>query len=459
VLADVAVSYLVMARDRDAAASAQQALAHRVTHDDLTGLPNRALLFDRLEHALLAGTRRGTGVAVVFLDLDLFKGINDTFGHAVGDQVLVQVADRLVGTLRGDDTLARFAGDEFVLVCEGLPHEPPDALARRVRAVTDRLQQALAQPVRLGPADVVVSASMGVAITTDPLTAQELLSDADTAMYAAKQQGRAQVRVRDHTAAHPLGYARQLERDLARALDNHELHVHYQPIVRASDRRLVAVEALLRWERPGGEVLPAAAFIDIAVNCGLITGIGQWVVQQTCGQMAGWQRELGDRAPATAFVNLSARELTSGTLLSTLSHAVAQHGLRPEQIGLEVVEDHLADPAIIGRLEELRLRGHPLSIDDFGTGYSSLSRLLDLPAEHAKIDRSFVAGLPEDRRRTRVIDGILVMADSLDLQVVAEGVETADQAHYLTQAGCQLLQGYHLGRPESAHELTAAWRP
>ena len=459
VLADMAVSYVVMAHDRDETLAAQAALAHRATHDDLTGLPNRGLLFDRLEHALLLGARRGTGVAVVFLDLDLFKVVNDTFGHAGGDQVLVEVASRLSATLRGGDTLARFAGDEFALVCEGLPSDPPDALAERVGAVTRRMQAALERPIRVGAVDMVISASIGVAITSERVGAQELLGEADAAMYVAKQRGGAQVHLGDQTAVTALAQARQLERDLAGALARGELRLHYQPILRASDRDLVAVEALLRWDRPGQGVLPAAAFIGLAVNTGMIIPIGRWVIQEACRQMDSWTRELGGRAPATAFINLSGRELEDDTLPDTLECALAAHHLRPEQIGLEIVEDHLADCDVIGRLERLQQRGHPLSIDDFGTGYSSLSRLIDLPARHAKIDQAFVAGLPDDQRRSRIIDSILVMAGSLDLQVVAEGVETDDQAQYLTRAGCQLLQGYHLGRPETAPRLTAAWRP
>ena len=457
VLADVAVSYVVMAYDRDQAAAAQAALAHRATHDDLTGLPNRGLLFDRLEHALLVGARRGTAVAVVFLDLDLFKVVNDTYGHRAGDQVLVEVALRLTTALRGGDTLARFAGDEFAIVCEGLPTDPPEALADLVHAVTRRLQTALQPPIRIGPVDVVVDASIGVAIATTHVSAQELLADADAAMYTAKQQGGAQVHVGDRSVVTALAYARQLERDLAGALVNGELQLHYQPILRADDHALVAVEALLRWERPGQGVLPATAFIDVAVHTGAIVAIGQWVIQEACRQMGAWTRELQGRAPATAFINLSGRELADSTLPDTLERALREHGLRPEQIGLEIVEHHLAHCDVVGRLERLQERGHPLSIDDFGTGYSSLSRLIDLPAVHAKIDRLFVAGLPDDPRSSRMIDSILVMAGSLDLQVVAEGVETADQARHLTSAGCQLLQGYHLGPPETAAQLTAAW--
>lgn len=457
VLADVAVSYLVMAHDREAARDAQDALAHRAMHDDLTGLPNRALLFDRLDHALATAVRRAAGVAVVFLDLDLFKGINDTFGHTAADGVLVEVADRLRTTLRRGDTLARFAGDEFVVICEGLPRGAPGALAGRVAALTARLQQALLAPISVGRFDVVVTASIGVAVTTDPMTGQELIADADAAMYAAKQGGRGRVAVRDHVALAAVGYAHQLERDLAGALDRGELELHYQPIVHADTRAVAGVEALLRWNQPSHGVLPAAAFIDIAVKTGLIVGIGRWVIREACRQMAHWLHELGDSAPRTTYINLSARELADDDLPTVLHDALAAHDLQPRHLGLEIVEEDLIHPAALDRLQLLHQRGHQLSIDDFGTGYSSLSRLLDLPADIAKVDKSFVAGVPEHDRRRRFIDGVVHMAATLDLQVVAEGVETAEQAAHLTAAGCQLLQGHHLARPQPAVQLTAGW--
>ncbi len=458
-LADVAVSYLVMAHDRDQARQAQRELAHRAMHDDLTGLPNRALLFDRLDHALSTNDRGAGGVAVVFLDLDLFKGINDTFGHTAADGVLVEVAGRLRATLRSGDTLARFAGDEFVIVCEGLPRAAPDELAERVAALTSRLLRTLQTPIRIGQVDVVVSASIGVAITSDAMTGQELIADADTAMYMAKQSGRGRVHVRDHVALAAIGYAHQLERDLAGALERGELQVHYQPIVHADTHQVAAVEALLRWDQPDDGVLPAAAFIDIAARTGLIVAIGRWVIRQACAQLADWQRELPDRAPAprTVYVNLSARELADGDLPELLRDALLEQRLQPHHLGLEIVEEDLSDPVILGRLQQLHDLGHPLSIDDFGTGYSSLARLLDMPAALAKIDKSFVAGIPGHARRLRFIDGVLHMAATLDLQVVAEGVETAGQAEHLAQAGCHLLQGYHLGRPQPAEQLTAHW--
>ena len=459
-LADLAVSYLVMAHDRDSAREAQQALAHRTMHDDLTGLPNRALLFDRLDHALATSARRAAGVAVVFLDIDLFKNINDTFGHTAGDRVLTEVADRLHATLRKGDTLARFAGDEFVIVCEGLPQGTAADLSHRVGALTDRLQNALRTPVRVAQVDLVVSASIGVAITRDHLTGLELLVEADTAMYAAKQGGRGRVSIRDHVTPSAVGYARQLERDLVGALDRHELRVYYQPIVHAGTHELVAVEALLRWYQPADGILPAGAFIDIAVKTGLIVGIGRWVIDSVCQQLAAWQRDLPHGlAPTQVYVNLSSPELRDDTLPDTIAGALARHGLLPHHLGLEIVEQDLADPGALAQLQQLHELGHPLSIDDFGTGYSSLARLLDLPVTMAKIDKAFVAGLPDHIRGARFVNGVLYLADTLDVHVIAEGVETAEQAEHLTRAGCHLLQGHHVSPPLPPDELNALWSP
>ena len=446
-LADIAVSYVVMAHDRDDARQAQQTLAHQAMHDGLTGLPNRALLFDRLDHALAGARRRGAGVAVVFLDLDLFKSVNDTFGHSTADAVLVEVAKRLEVTQRSGDTLGRLAGDEFVLVCEGLPQAPVYVLVERVRSLTNRLQKALSAPIRIGGADVTISASIGVAITADPMSAQELISEADTAMYAAKQAGRGRVVVRDHTSTSAVGYARQLEHDLAGALERHELAVYYQPIFDARSGDIQAAEALLRWHQPQDGTLPAAAFIDIAVRSGLITKIGRWVIEQACGQMALWQRQRSASTPEAVFINLSARELLDPTLSAHITSTLEVNGLSPAQLGLEIVEQDLADPDIIERLDRYRRRGHPLSLDDFGTGYSSLSRLLDMPINFAKLDKSFVDGIPADTRRTRLIESILLMAGSLDILVVAEGVENAEQTTYLKAAGCHLMQGHYLAMP------------
>lgn len=247
--------------------------------------------------------------------------------------------------------------------------------------------------------------------------------------------------------------------DVSAAHERGQLVVHYQPIVAsAPPHRAVAVEALLRWNHPDGQLLTAATFIDIAISRGVIGAFGRWVITEVCAQMRTWVDELGDAAPATAYLNLCARELSDVALPDALAAALLSFGLVPAQIGLEIVENDFADADTTTRIQVLRERGHPLSIDDFGTGFSSLSRLLDLPTDLAKIDRSIIEGLPDNTRRAGLVDAVLAVARKLDLQVVAEGVETTAQQDHLTEAGCQLLQGYLLARPQPPEDLTAAWR-
>ncbi|WP_432483668.1 putative bifunctional diguanylate cyclase/phosphodiesterase [Kineococcus esterisolvens] len=454
-LAHVAVSYLVMAADRDEARRAQQELAHRSTHDPLTGLPNRTLLFDRLEHALRTARRHHRVVAVFFIDLDRFKAVNDTFGHAAGDTVLATAATRMAAALRAEDTLARLSGDEFVVLCEDLPRGEPAELAQHVDAVTSRLRRALAQPLRIGGVELIVRASAGVALSDEHRSADDLLADADEAMYRAKHDQRHDPAA-GAAASQPHRSARRLERQLVQALPRGQLQVHYQPITDPAGG-LHAVEALLRWQHPKLGLLTAAQFIDLAAGAELMVAIGQWVIDQTCAQMDRWQRELGERAPRTAYVNLSARELVDPALTTTLTNALRTHHLQPEQLGLELLENSFSDPQVLPGLHEQQRRGHPLSVDDFGTGYSSLSRLVELPVRIAKIDHSFIAGLEHDTRRRALVDAVVTVAASLDLRVVAEGVETAAQADHVAEAGCHYLQGFHCGRPQAGDALTALW--
>ncbi|ABS03683.1 diguanylate cyclase/phosphodiesterase with GAF sensor [Kineococcus radiotolerans SRS30216 = ATCC BAA-149] len=489
-LAHVAVSYLVMAADRAQALQAQQELAHAGTHDGLTGLPNRTLLFDRLEHALHAARRHQRTVAVFFIDLDRFKAVNDTLGHAAGDTVLATVATRMNASLRQEDTLARLAGDEFVLLCEDLPRAssggPGDGgeVDRHVHAVTSRLRRALARPVHVAGVDLMVGATIGVALSEEHPSADDLLAAADEAMYRAKRDSRVKQGIRDEQhgrggvigltevsrgsagggAGGSAGVAarsaqrpgRHLERQLAQALTHDQLQVHYQPITEPGGG-VHAVEALLRWQHPQRGLLPAARFVDLAVDTGLIVEIGRWVIDETCAQMSRWRRELRRGAPYSAYVNLSARELVDPALTTTLATALRTHDLHAQQLGLEVVEDSFSNPEVLPVLQEQEHRGHPLSIDDFGTGYSSLSRLVELPVQMAKIDRSFIAGLGHDPRRRALVDAVVTVATSLDLQVIAEGVETAAQASQVTDAGCHYLQGFHCGHPQPAEALTAQW--
>ena len=458
-LAHVAVSYLVVADDRDEARRSRELLEHRSTHDALTGLPNRVLLFDRLGKALAGGTGSQV-VAVCFIDLDRFKAINDTFGHAAGDTVLATVATRMSASLRHEDTLARLAGDEFVLVCQDLPSGDRTELDEHVAVVVARLRRALAQPIRVADVDLVVSASIGVAFSDGDLSADDLLADADAAMYRVKQLSGGEPGVDLAAAAHELPShrsSRHLERQLAEALPRGQLRVHYQPILEPGGA-VHAVEALLRWEHPERGTLVAAEFIDLAASSGLVVGMGQWIVAETCAQMGRWRRALGARAPATAFVNLSARELTDPALPGIVARALARHGLRPSHLGLELLESSFMDPDVLPSLHGHQRRGHPLSVDDFGTGYSSLSRLVELPVQMAKVDRAFIAGIADDPRRRALVEAVVTVAAGLDLRVVAEGVETAAQARAAVEAGCDYLQGFHTGRPQPAEVLTARWR-
>jgi diguanylate cyclase (GGDEF)-like protein len=460
VLAHLAVSYLVVGAERDDARTAQEQLAHASTHDPLTGLPNRVLLFDRLEHALHTARRHDRVVAVLFVDLDRFKAVNDTFGHAAGDLVLTTVASRMEATLRREDTLARLAGDEFVLVCEDLPQSDAGELQRHVEAVVARLRRALARPIPVAGVELVVSASIGVALSDQHTSADDLLADADGAMYVAKQ----------HTPGRLDGFAREvvpggrparpalrlLEHDVAQALGLGQLRVHYQPIV---DLRggVHAVEALVRWQHPTHGLLTAAEFVDLATRSGSIVGIGRWVIASTCAQMGRWRREFGPRAPATAYVNVSARELVDPLLGRTIGSALAEHDLQPEHLGLELLESSFIEPQVLAGLQEQQRLGHPLSVDDFGTGYSSLSRLVELPVRLAKIDKSFVAGITSDPRRRALVGAVVTVAGSLGLEVIAEGVETEEQAREVAAAGCHYVQGFHCGAPQPAEALSARW--
>jgi diguanylate cyclase (GGDEF)-like protein len=454
-LAELAASYLAVAQDRDRALAAQRELSHRSTHDGLTGLPNRSLLFDRLSHGLSSANRHGRSLAVFFMDVDRFKDINDTFGHAAGDAVLTEIARRLKETVRDEDTLARLAGDEFVLIHHDVPRTDDHAADLQLAAVAERVRRSLTAPIRLRGLDVVISVSIGIAVSDGTEAAEDLLGDADTAMFRAKQRRRTEPVVREPNSMRRS--FRTMERQLAQGVRDGQLRVHYQPIVTATEHRLEAVEALLRWEHPTLGMLPAGDFIDVAEHTGLIVPIGQWLVEEVSAQMARWQSTLRSRAPQTAYVNVSPRELTDPAMAATLEGALRRNGLQPSHIGLELLEAAFLYPTLVPALLEYQQRGHPLSIDDFGTGYSSLSRLVKLPVASAKIDREFVAEMTSDPKSRALIDAVITVGTGLGLRIVAEGVENEAQAVDLAEAGCHLLQGFQFGRPAPAEQLTAEW--
>jgi diguanylate cyclase (GGDEF)-like protein len=422
----------------------EDAIRHTALHDSLTGLPNRTLLLDRLEHALAQVERRATTVAVVFLDIDQFKLVNDSLGHQHGDQLLQAVARRLRDELRPGDTVARFAGDEFVLLCEEIEDE------QGAITVAERLMECFKDPFRVGGRDQFVSVSMGIALPRRAdQAAEELIRDADAAMYRAKERGRARYELFDERMRVRTVVRMRVENDLRRAVPGEELRVHYQPIVSIADGDLAGFEALIRWSHPQRGNVPPGEFIPIAEESGLILPIGRWVLEQAAEQAVRWRGRAGARAePLTVAVNLSARQLSHGHLADEVAEALAATALEPERLLLEITESMLIEhsEATLEALHALKALGVRLVLDDFGTGYSSLSYLDRFPIDALKIDRSFVAGL-DSGGSAAIVAAIVSMAHSLDLRVTAEGVETEEQLERLRQLGCEYAQGFFFGRP------------
>ncbi|MGB8650575.1 MAG: EAL domain-containing protein [Mycobacteriales bacterium] len=422
---------------------AEDALAHQALHDTLTGLPNRALLLDRLDRAL-ADTRRAA-VAVVFLDLDRFKWINDSLSHAAGDELLVAVARRLSAVLRPTDTLARFGGDEFVLVCPELTAE------RQVFDVVARLAAELEQPFVLEGREVVITSSMGLALAPagERVDSESLIRDADTALYRAKENGRARCEVFDQDMRERASQRLEVLNDLRLGLQRGHFRPWFQPVVDVHTGEVVGCEALVRWEHPGKGLILPDAFIPHAEETGAIVLLGAVILSLACEQVAAWNRARPADRALTVSVNLSARQLSSARLVDTVRSALERSGLDPRSLCLEVTESVIMEDvelsgAVLGQLRDLGIR---TAVDDFGTGYSSLSYLLSLPVDVLKIDRSFVRALDlGSEPAVAIVRAITALADALGLGVLAEGVETAAQLSQLTALGVQQGQGYLWGR-------------
>jgi diguanylate cyclase (GGDEF)-like protein/PAS domain S-box-containing protein len=420
---------------------AQAQMAHQATHDALTGLPNRVLLEDRLQQAIVRSQREGTSIAVLFVDVDRLKAVNDTRGHAVGDQLLRTVAERLRAAIRPADTLARIGGDEFVIISEGLgPGQGP-------RPIADRISIAFREPVELSGTDVVVTVSIGVAIAGPDGDATTLLRDADVAMYQAKEQGRDQYVVFDETLRAQTAERRAIEFGLRQSLERGELIVHYQPVVELTGGRVVGVEALVRWQHRELGMLPPGEFISVAEETGLIVELGADVLHRACTEVAGWCRKHPQLGALSVSVNLSARQLMRPELGGVVASALERSGLRPEQLCLEITESILLDDAqfstrALGTLKDLGVR---VGVDDFGTGYSSLTYLQQFPVDTLKVDRSFVDGLAETsgaRGDRAIVAGVIDLAHAFGLTTVAEGVETEEQLAVLRSLGCEQAQGF-----------------
>lgn len=426
---------------------ANDKLLQAALHDPLTQLPNRMLLQDRIEQHIEKARRRNHGLAVMFCDLDGFKAVNDAYGHQLGDRLLVRMSERVSSLLRPQDTFARLGGDEFVIVLA--IDEPDDAVV-----VAERIIAAVAEPFLIDAAELQVSASLGIALYPDDATTErELMAHADAAMYHTKDGGRNGYTF--FTPSMQVSANRQLRllQDLRRAADRGELRLHYQPKFVAAGTPAVGAEALLRWQHPELGMLGPDVFIPIAERSGLILPIGDWVLDQACAQLREWHD--AGHPEWTMAVNLSPLQFSSPSLVGNVRDVLSRHAIAPDRLTLEITETTAMKDveASLAILNDLTAMGVHISIDDFGTGYSSLLYLKRMPATELKIDRAFVRDLEQNAEDAAIVSSIVALGRSLQLQVVAEGVETREQQEYLSGLGCDQLQGYHLGRPMDPDEF------
>jgi diguanylate cyclase (GGDEF)-like protein/PAS domain S-box-containing protein len=423
-------------------------IRYQALHDPLTGLPNRVLFLDRLGHALV---RRAPRAAVLLLDIDNFKLVNDSLGHVCGDELLMEIAPRLMDALRPGDTIARLGGDEFVVLLEGISD------TRDAELISERLMAAFDVPFRLAGGEHFATASLGIAIAEDedPVPAS-LIRDADSAMYQAKARGRGCFEVFDRTMRTRTVERLSVENDLRRALERDELRVVYQPIVRLRDLSIVSVEALLRWQHPVRGLVSPAEFIPVAEESGLIEPIGRWVLNAACAQASLWHDARPDSRPVGISVNLSARQFTQHDLHATVVSALELTGIEPSSVCMEITESVLLEnpESVSDTITRVARLGVRFVLDDFGTGYSSLAYLTRLPIDGLKVDRSFVEALGCDKRSTAIATAIVRMAQALSIEVIAEGVETELQLEALRAVDCELGQGFYLCRPLGAGEVS-----
>ena len=431
--------------------SASSNWSRLVKHDGLTGLPNRALFTDRLDQAIHQAHRERRQAAVLFVDLDRFKSINDSLGHPTGDQVLKQAAERMRALVRENDTVARLGGDEFAIVLGSLERGTDAGL------VAHKLVEAFKHPFEVDSWLLYVTASVGISLyPADGSDVDTLVHKADSAMYRAKDQSRDTFRFYTEDMTTSIFAQVSLEAALRQALVNEEFVLHYQPQLDLTTGRIVGMEALIRWNHPAIGLVEPSQFIPLAESSGLIVPIGVWVLRTACTQMKAWQDQ-GLLTDAAVWVNLSNRDMQNANLAVTIEGIVSAVGLKPSALGVEITETWIMAnyESAAGNIRHLQAQGIEVAIDDFGTGYSSLAALQRLGVRALKIDRSFVVGLPEDGDDCAIARAVIALGEALRLKVVAEGVETQAHADFFTAEGCRIGQGYLYSRPLPAAELGA----
>jgi len=432
---------------------AEKQLEHTALHDSLTDLPNRVLFMDRLSQAMQRAKRRkGYMYAVLFLDLDRFKVVNDSLGHNIGDQLLIESSNRLAACLRGEDTVARFGGDEFVVLLEDI-QDSGDAIR-----VAERIQNDLSVPYDLDGYKVIVFISTGIVLSNPTyVRPEDIVRDADIAMYRSKGKGLGRYEIFDPSMLDRVMTRLELETDLRKALENQEFVVHYQPILEMKTNQIIGFEALVRWQHPTKGLIPPAEFIPTAEETGLIVPLGYWVLDEACRQLNAWHAQYPAELRLTINVNLSTRQSSQPDVVKKISMILKKNELDPRFLKLELTESLIIDESgsTVAMLSELREMGIQVQIDDFGTGYSSLSYLHTLPIDTLKIDRSFISRLGINTKNTEIVQTIFSLAHSLGMKVIAEGVETNEQLSSLKDMNCEFAQGFLFAKPVNGVEAGA----
>jgi diguanylate cyclase (GGDEF)-like protein/PAS domain S-box-containing protein len=441
-------NYVISAIDISALKDANSKMQNLALFDSLTGLANRRLFIDRLHQSVLSARRHKRSAAILFLDLDQFKRINDTLGHQAGDELLCTIAERLKTCVRKQDTVARLGGDEFTILLNDVSN------TNKIASIADHILNILKKPIKLGKQEVIVSTSIGITIAPEDSTCGEtLMKNADMALYKAKEKGRDGYCFFTEELNVKANNLLEIENELRRAIQNDEFYLHYQPQINLKTNQIHSVEALIRWKHPVKGDIPPIDFISIAEETGLIVPIGEWVLRRACMEIAQLNRETG--VDLRVAVNLSTRQFLDLKLVNCVANAIDSADLPAENLEIEVTESMLMHDmdTVIDQLNRIKAAGSIISIDDFGSGYSSLSYLKSLPVDILKVDREFVRDVPDDLSAMEITSAIIAVAHKLNLKVVAEGVETEDQRDFLNINNCDFAQGYLFSRPLSFPDL------